>query len=407
VVNVASDPPTETATELHRGTDGDGDGLATDPRSRLDWMDRRLLGVCATSVVVVLASLLVQVSFGSYQMSLGQAWFSVFDADVWYHPATLASFLLGDGLTRTVFGLDAAWEPHELVTATNVVWNVRIPRVAVAAFVGANLAVSGVIFQALTRNELASPFVLGVSSGAGLAVLLSLVVFTVSTAFLPLFAALGGTLAFLLVYAISWEGGTSPVRLVLAGVVVSTVFQSLQTAVFLLAQDVGTVQTAIVWLTGSLTGKDWEQVRVVAPWTLAVVVPGSLLAAKQLNVLALGERTAASLGMRVERVRFGLSAIAIVAAAASIAVAGVVSFVGLVVPHLVRSVVGHDHRRLVVGSLFAGAALVVAADVGARLGVQFATGGSGQLPVGILTGLIGGPYFLYRMRVSDGVGGLR
>jgi len=124
-------------------------------------------------------------------------------------------------------------------------------------------------------------------------------------------------------------------------------------------------------------------------------------------VLALGERTAASLGIRVERVRFGLSAIAIVAAAASIAVAGVVSFVGLVVPHLVRNVVGHDHRRLVVGSLFAGAALVVAADVGARLGVQFATGGSGQLPVGILTGLIGGPYFLYRMRVSDGVGGLR
>jgi iron complex transport system permease protein len=275
--------------------------------------------------------------------------------------------------------------------------------VFVAMLVGMNLAVSGAIFQAVTRNELASPFILGVSSGAGLAILLTLVVFPALSALLPVVAALGGTAAFVLVYVIAWKNGTSPVRLVLAGVIVGTVFQSLQTGLFFFAEDIGVVQSAIAWTTGSLTGTDWEQVRMALPWTI-IAMSLALGAARQLDVLLLGERTASSLGMNVETVRFALSGVAVLAAAASIAVAGIVGFVGLIVPHMVRNIVGSEYRRLLVGCLFAGPALMVAADVGARLGMQVLVGSDGQVPVGIVTGLIGGPYFLYLMRKQEQLG---
>ena len=167
---------------------------------------------------------------------------------------------------------------------------------------------------------------------------------------------------------------------------------------FFFADDLGIVQQAISWTTGSLTGTDWEQVRIALPWTILATVL-ALAGARQLNVLLLGERTAKSLGMSVERVRFALSGIAILAAAASISVAGIVSFVGLIVPHVVRNLVGSDYKRLMVGCVFAGPALMVAADVGARLALNPV-----QIPVGIVTGLIGGPYFLYLMRKQGSIG---
>ncbi|MFT4957144.1 MAG: iron complex transport system permease protein, partial [Halobacteriales archaeon] len=205
------------------------------------------------------------------------------------------------------------------------------------------------------------------------------------------------------VYAIAWKGGTSPVRLVLAGVIVGTVFQSMQTALFFFADSVAVVQSAIAWTTGSLTGTDWEQVRMALPWTV-VAMALALLSSRQLNVLLLGEETAKSLGMSVEKVRFALSGVAVLAAAASIAVAGIVGFVGLIVPHMVRNVVGSDYKQLIVGCMFVGPALMVVADVGARLGLQVLTGSMGQMPVGIVTGLIGGPYFLYLMRKQEHMG---
>jgi iron complex transport system permease protein len=279
-----------------------------------------------------------------------------------------------------------------------IVWNIRLPRVFVAMLVGMNLAVSGGIFQAVTRNELASPFILGVSSGAGLMILLTLVVFSGLTTFLPLIAAVGGSVAFLVVYAIAWKNGTSPVRLVLAGVIVGTIFQSFQTALFFFADDIGVVQSAIAWTTGSLTGTDWTQVRMALPWTILAMVL-ALVSSRQLNVLLLGEKTAKSLGMSVEKVRFALSGVAVLAAAASIAVAGIVGFVGLIVPHMVRNIVGSDYKKLIVGCIFAGPALLVVADVGARLALS-----PTQIPVGIVTGLVGGPYFLYLMRKQDELG---
>ncbi|QLG26456.1 iron ABC transporter permease [Halorarum halophilum] len=370
-------------------------------QDRLSWVDGPLLTVVLGSLAIVFVSGLIQVSFGAFTMSIPAAWRAVFDPVVWSNPQFLFRLFLGDGFgteLARVLGLSTA--EVELSRESLVVWQIRMPRVIVAVIVGANLAASGAVFQAVTRNELASPYILGVSSGAGLAILLTLVVFSGLSQLLPVIAALGGALAFLLVYAIAWKGGTSPVRLVLAGVIVSTVFQSLQTGLFLVADDLGVVQTAIAWTTGSLTGVDWEQVRVSLPWTVLALIL-ALIGSRQLNVLLLGERTARSLGMRVERTRFLLSGVAILAASTAIAVAGIVGFVGLIVPHMVRQLVGSDYKRLIVGCIFAGPALMAVADVGARLALSPA-----QVPVGIVTGLIGGPYFLYLMRKKEALGDL-
>ncbi|OYR56356.1 FecCD family ABC transporter permease [Halorubrum halodurans] len=376
-------------------------GRSTD-RSPIGWLlDAKLVTVALGSLAVVAAAGLVQVSFGAYSMTVGQAWRAVLDPAVLLDPRWLLNFVVGEELMRAITGFHG--ELPELTSETLIVWNIRLPRVLVGVLVGANLAVSGAIFQAVTRNELASPFILGVSSGAGLAILLTLVVFGSLSAFLPLIAAFGGSMAFLIVYAIAWKNGTSPVRLVLAGVIVGTVFGSLQTALFFFADDIGVVQSAIAWTTGSLTGTDWEQVRLALPWTL-VAVTLSVAGSRQLNLLLLGEGTAKSLGMSIEKVRFALSGVAVLAAAASIAVAGIVGFVGLIVPHMVRNLVGSDYKRLIVGCLFVGPALMVGADVGARLGMSVITGADAQVPVGIVTGLVGGPYFLYLMRKQQHMG---
>ena len=365
------------------GTASDSD---TGWRDRwLGWFDGSLFTLCLGSLAVVVAGGLVQVSFGAFSMSIIEAWQAVFDPNVIFNVQAWEAFLLGA-------------EVPEMNTRSLIVWNIRLPRVFVAALVGMNLAVSGAIFQAVTRNELASPFILGVSSGAGLMILLTLVMFSGLSAFLPLIASVGGAVAFLIVYAIAWKNGTSPVRLVLAGVIVGTVFGSVQTALFFFADDIGVVQSAIAWTTGSLTGTDWEQVRMALPWT-AVAMLLALVSSRQLNVLLLGESTAKSLGMSVEKVRFALSGVAVLAAAASIAVAGIVGFVGLIVPHMVRNIVGSDYKKLVIGCVFVGPALMVAADVGARLALSPV-----QIPVGIVTGLVGGPYFLYLMRKQDKMG---
>jgi iron complex transport system permease protein len=374
---MAGEPVTETSTGSRR-------------ERWVSWVDGSLVTLCLGSLAVVVASALVQVSFGAFSMSIVEAWQAVFNPRVIFNAQAWEAFLLGG-------------EVPEMNKRSLIVWNIRLPRVFVGMLVGMNLAVSGAIFQAVTRNELASPFILGVSSGAGLMILLTLVVFSGLAAFLPLIASVGGAVAFLIVYAIAWKNGTSPVRLVLAGVIVGTVFGSLQTAFFFFADDIGVVQSAIAWTTGSLTGTDWEQVRMALPWT-AVAMLLALVSSRQLNVLLLGEQTANALGMSVEKVRFALSGVAVLAAAASIAVAGIVGFVGLIVPHMVRNIVGSDYKKLVVGCVFAGPALMVAADVGARLGMAVLVGSDAQIPVGIVTGLVGGPYFLYLMRKQEQMG---
>jgi len=370
---------------------GDDPTTGTRDTRRFVWLfDPKLVTTALGSVAVVFAAGMIQVSFGVFSMSPAQAWGAVFDPGVLFNRQAWNAFLLGG-------------EMPEMGEESLIVWNIRLPRVFVGIIVGMNLAVSGAIFQAITRNELASPFILGVSSGAGLMILLVLVVFGGLAAFLPLIAATGGAVAFLVVYAIAWKNGTSPVRLVLAGVIVGTVFNSLQTGLFFFADDIGIVQSAIAWTTGSLTGTDWEQVRMALPWSVVTLVL-AVAGARQCNVMLLGEQTAKSLGMSIEKVRFALSGVAVLAAAASIAVAGIVGFIGLIVPHMVRNLVGSDYKKVIVGCLFVGPALMVGADVGARLGMSVLTGADVQIPVGIVTGLVGGPYFLYLMRRQQHMG---
>ena len=378
-------------TEL---SDSEGPSLRSGWR---DELDGSLLLVVVGSIVVTVIAGLVQVRYGAYTMSMDRVLDAVFDPAVWFHPRILLTIVLGDGLAHFLgvyASLDGLSDP------TFIVWTTRMPRVLIGALVGADLAVSGAVFQAITRNELASPYVLGVSSGAGLAVLLTLVFFAGASTVLPIAAAVGGALAFLLVYVIAWQGGTSPVRLVLAGVVVATIGNALQKGLFFFLNDTGAVRTALEWMTGTLTGVDWGQFRIAVVPTL-LIVPIALVAARQLNVLLLGEQTAQSLGMSVERTRFGLSIVAILAAATAVSVAGLVAFVGLVVPHSVRTVLGSDYKRLLLGCVFVGPALVVVADVVARLALSPV-----QIPVGIVTGLIGGPYFLYLMRRTGRFDGL-
>lgn len=350
--------------------------------------DSTLAGIAVASLVLSVVAALVQVRYGAYTMPVETAVRALLDEKVLTRPTVLATIVLGESTARTL-GLYA--DLSVLSNPTIVVWTIRLPRVAVAGFVGVNLAISGAIFQAITRNELASPYVLGVSSGAGVAVVFTLV-FSLGAYLLPVAAVLGGTVAFAIVYLVAWRGGTTPVRLVLAGVVVGTIFNSLQTGMFYFIDSNGVMRTAIAWLAGSLVGVGWEQFRIVTAPTL-LVVPIAILAARHLDVLLLGERTARSLGMSVERARFLLSALAIVAAAGAVAVAGLVGFVGLVVPHVVRTFVGTNYRRIILGSVFAGPALVVVADTVARLGLP-----GTQVPVGVVTGLLGGPYFLYLLR---------
>jgi iron complex transport system permease protein len=350
-----------------------------------DWIDQSLVTLIGASFALTVGAALVQISLGAYGMSVLEAWGLVFQASILLDPKTWEAFLLGGELPA-------------LSQEAFIIWTIRIPRVLVAFLVGMNLAVSGGVLQAVTRNELASPYILGVSSGAGLAIMITLIFFTGLTPLIPLFASIGGIIAFITVYVISWKNGTSPVRLVLAGVIVGTVTGSFQQGLFFMIDDIDVALSAMAWMTGSLTGIDWEQVRMILPWTV-VSMGLALVASRQLNVLLLGEDTAESLGMPVETMRFALSVIAVVAAAASVAAAGLIGFVGLIVPHMVRNIVGSDYKRLTVGCLFVGPALIVVADTGARLLVS-----PNQIPVGIITGLIGGPYFLYLMRKKQNLG---
>lgn len=350
------------------------------------WITPSLVTVILGSLGVLLCATLVHVSFGAYQLTVAESWRGIFNPSVVFSVRAWKTFLLGAPL------------PEWFSRTTLVVWNIRLPRIVVGILVGANLAVSGAIFQAVTRNELASPYILGVSQGAGFVIIIVLMFFASLQPILPILAAVGGSVAFLLVYTLAWDNGASPVRLVLAGVIVGSVFGSIQHGLFFFIDDLGTIMAAQTWMSGSLIGAGWTQVQIALPFTV-VALTLALVVSRQLNVLLLGEETAQTLGMSVEKVRFGVSAIAVFCASAAVAVAGLVGFVGLIVPHMVRTIVGSDYKQLLVGCMFLGPAILVGADVAARLALS-----PTQLPVGVVMGIFGGPYFLYLMRKKSNIG---
>lgn len=276
--------------------------------------------------------------------------------------------------------------------ARQIVWQLRLPRVLVAALVGANLSLAGVLLQGVTRNPLAGPHVLGLSAGAGFAAI-TVVVAAPGTPiqFVAPAAFIGAVVAAVVVYGLAWRGGISPVRFALSGVATAALFIALSTAV-LASSDLFT-QSILSFLAGGLFARDWDDARQIAPYTL-LIGGGAMLAAGTLNVLALGDDVARGLGMRVERTRLLLVVLAAGLTGSAVAVSGMLAFVGLVVPHAARLLVGSDHRVSAPLAALLGASLMVLADVVARLVIAPA-----EIPVGIVTAVVGAPVFLLLIRL--------
>lgn len=277
----------------------------------------------------------------------------------------------------------------------DILLQIRVPRVLLAATVGSSLAVSGAIFQGLFRNPMADPYVIGISSGAALgAVVAMLSGFSLAVGgfgAVPLFAFLGGSATILLVYSMARVGRAVPVMtLLLAGIAVSAFLSALVSLLTYFAGE--KLHQVIFWLMGGLGGATWQQVKVMVPYALIGYLIVSIFS-RELNAMLLGEETASHLGVDTEKVKKILLAGASLLVAAAVSTSGIIGFVGLVVPHFVRLVAGPDHRFLIPASALLGGVLLIATDTLARVIIA-----PTELPVGIITALIGAPLFVYLLK---------
>lgn len=292
----------------------------------------------------------------------------------------------------------AAWAAGADVpdTARSILENVRVPRVLAALLAGAALATSGALIQASLDNLLASPNVIGVNSGAGLFVLLAASLAPGALWLTPLAAFAGALATALIIFALSLGAGVSRLTVVLAGIAITTVFGAGMNTILIVDPDAYVGSST--FLVGGLSGVLMRDLGWPAVY-IAVGLAAALAGASKLNILALGDEAAHGLGLNVSRLRLSMLAVAAVLAGAAVSFAGLLGFVGLVVPHLVRFFVGCDNRWVVPVSALAGAAFVVGCDLLAR--VLFAPY---ELPVGILMAFIGGPFFIYLILKNKGGG---
>ncbi|EFV91186.1 ABC transporter permease protein [Dietzia cinnamea P4] len=278
-----------------------------------------------------------------------------------------------------------------------ILWEIRIPRVVLGAIVGATLAIAGATYQGVFRNPLADPYLLGVSSGAGLGATLAIVVGgAMGSGLVPPAAFAGGMIAVMATYALarSVGGGRSEVVIILAGVAVAAFASAIQT--FFMQRHDDTLRQVYSWMLGRLTTSGWTDVRTVLPYVLVSVAVIALFR-RMLDVMAVGDVEAATLGISPARVRLILISVATLGTAAVVSVSGLIGFVGIVIPHAVRMLIGPGHRLLLPTSLLAGATFLVLADVVARTAMSPA-----ELPIGVVTAAIGAPFFLVVLRRSRG-----
>lgn len=272
----------------------------------------------------------------------------------------------------------------------SIIFMVRLPRVLVACLAGGALASSGTVMQGMFRNPMADPGILGVSSGAGLGAVaaITLGLSARSIYLLPLFAAAGAITAVALIYFLSLrKGRISPLTLILSGLAVST-FIGAATQLVLVNSNNYEVRSYVFWTMGGLNGMMWEQVRLLAAPVIILVV-ALVIFSRDLNLMLLGEEEAQSVGLEPSRTRKLLLLITSLITAAAVSVCGPVSFVGLIVPHIMRLITGPDHRILIPASALGGAIFLTGCDILARLPA------SGEISVGIITSMLGAPYFLY------------
>lgn len=273
-------------------------------------------------------------------------------------------------------------------------WAIRFPRVAMAALVGAGLSVAGLIMQAIFGNPLAEPGVIGISSGAAVGASLSIVfgltMFGEWTTAALAFGA--GLIATFVVYAMSRaDGKTEVVTLVLTGIAVNAIAGA-AIALLTFVGSTSSREQIVFWQLGSLAGSRWQQVLIIAP-IIAIGLIAAYIAARRLDLLALGERNARHLGVNVEALRIIMILVVALLTGAAVAFAGIIAFVGLVIPHLMRMILGPAHLPLVTASALGGALLLTLADLGARTIIPNA-----DMPIGMLTALVGGPFFFWLLR---------
>jgi iron complex transport system permease protein len=321
-------------------------------------LDRRVPPVLALALLATVAAMVVNIGVGEYPIP---------PIDV----------------VRTVLGLPTGNEDHSFIVTI-----LRLPRMLVAALVGAALGISGAILQGLTRNPLADPGILGISAGAGVvAVTLIVVVGSVPAGVVPLAAFCGAVTVAGLIYLLAWRGGDSPIRLILVGIGLGAICGALTTLMITFG-DIYDVQRALIWLTGSVYGRSWEEFWPMLA-AVALFVPLALLLVRDLNALNLGEEVARGLGTPVALRRGLLLLTAVALAASSVAAAGTIGFVGLMAPHLARRLVGPDHTGLLPTAGVLGGLLVVTADlIGRTLFAPI------ELPAGLVTAAVGAPFFI-------------
>ena len=336
--------------------------------------------VLGGGAIVLGVAMVVAVAVGSVDVSIGDT------------AAILGHRLLGLPIPRT-------WS----VGAEQIIFDVRLPRVLTAMLVGGGLALAGTVFQALLRNPMADPYIIGTAAGASLGAIAGLMAPILVPALaigagsswlglgvVQVLAFAGGLGTVLLVYAVSRTNGRVPVvTLLLTGYAVSSVLAAgVALLMFFSGQRLGAI---FGWLMGSLANARWLNLAFAAP---LLAISGALLVVRwrRLNLLLLGDEPASHLGLDVEREKLALTMLATLATSTVVAISGTIGFVGLVVPHLLRLAIGPDHRLLLLASVLFGASLLALADLGARL--------AGGVPVGIVTALIGAPFFIYLLRRS-------
>ncbi len=274
-----------------------------------------------------------------------------------------------------------------------IVWNVRIPRILCGGMVGICLSLAGCILQGVMRNHLASPSTIGVTSGASFVGYLTLVAFPQYAHILPVATILGSFATTMVIYGLAYEKGVSPVKMILSGMAVSAVFGAFNDMIKIFFAE--RLVDATGFMVGSLNGVSWADFKLVLPY-VAIGVFVCLFLPSKMNILMLGDEMANTLGLRVERFRLFLIAASSLLAGTSIAVAGMISFVGLIVPHIARLLIGSDYKYLFPASILMGYSFVVICDTVGRVILPV-----GNLSVSVVLSFIGAPFFLYLLRKKD------
>ena len=327
--------------------------MVNKPRS-LRYQYSVLIITCLTLVFMLVAL----TTIGSVRLSLSEVWAAIITPD--------------SGVHRTIVLL------------------MRLPRNVLTILVGANLAVAGVLMQAVMKNPLADPGITGVSSGAALVAIFILLAAPQWIGFMPLFAFIGGAIACAMVFSLAWKDGISPLRIILSGVAVNSIISGFISLLSIIYSD--QIHGALLWLNGSLSGSTWADVQTLLPYTLVGLI-GSFFLIRSANVLQLGDDSAKNLGYNVNHSRLLLSAVAVFLAGVTTSVVGVIGFVGLIVPHVARMIMGNDHKLTIPFSMALGGSILLVADTIGRSAF-----GAWEIPVGIITSIVGGPFFLFLLR---------